>query len=74
MSDNNHKCCSTHCCDLHGCKYGYDDCPVVMKVEKQKFICETCYELGHVYEHESKQFFYDKNLVLHEIITATTIK
>ena len=29
----------THCCVLHGCKYGDDDCPVVNKLTKQKYIC-----------------------------------
>jgi hypothetical protein len=23
-----HISCSTHCCPIHGCKYGHDDCPV----------------------------------------------
>lgn len=46
--DNNHKCCSTHCCDIHGCKYGYDDCPVVLKQVKQEYPCEDCsFEYGY---------------------------
>ena len=36
----------THCCVLHGCKYGDDDCPVVNKLTKQKYICEQCEEDG----------------------------
>jgi hypothetical protein len=31
-----------HCCVLHGCKYGDDDCPVATKQKKQSFVCETC--------------------------------
>lgn len=23
-----HRSCSTHCCPVDGCKYGYDSCPV----------------------------------------------
>jgi hypothetical protein len=23
-----HLSCPTHCCPIHGCKYGYEDCPV----------------------------------------------
>jgi hypothetical protein len=31
-----------HCCQKHGCKYGYDDCPVVTGQQKQSFPCESC--------------------------------
>jgi len=31
-----------HCCVLHGCKYGDEDCPVVTKETKQKYLCECC--------------------------------
>lgn len=41
-----HPACSSHCCILHGCKYGYEDCPVVTGVEKQEFLCERCSEDG----------------------------
>jgi hypothetical protein len=33
---------STHCCALHGCKYGDDDCPVANKTKQQHYLCETC--------------------------------
>jgi hypothetical protein len=33
---------TTHCCLLCGCKYGDDDCPVVLKTHEQEFICEGC--------------------------------
>lgn len=33
-----------HCCDKHGCKYGDVDCPVVLKLIKQKYPCEDCEE------------------------------
>lgn len=33
----------THCCSIHGCKYGYEDCPVVLGgLIKQKYKCEDC--------------------------------
>lgn len=32
-----------HCCVLHGCKYGDEDCPVVKKTKYQSFACPTCY-------------------------------
>ena len=32
----------THCCILHGCKYGDEDCPVVNGEIKQDYICESC--------------------------------
>lgn len=31
-----------HCCVYHGCKYGDEDCPVVLELEEQKYPCETC--------------------------------
>lgn len=24
-----HKACPSHCCPIHGCKYGHEDCPIV---------------------------------------------
>lgn len=33
----------THCCILHGCKYGNNEnCPVCNGLIKQRYICETC--------------------------------
>lgn len=48
---NKHRSCPTHCCQIHGCKYGFDDCPV----ETGKIIgytgkCENC-GLEHEYGH-----------------------
>lgn len=33
---------ASHCCVMHGCKYGEKDCPVVNDVVEQKYVCETC--------------------------------
>jgi hypothetical protein len=33
-----------HCCQIHGCKYGYDDCPVYDRDVQQEFPCEQCQE------------------------------
>jgi len=33
----------THCCIIHGCKYGDKKCPVYTGVIKQKYLCEECY-------------------------------
>lgn len=35
---------STHCCKIHGCKYGDEDCPVVNGEEVQEYPCEDCSE------------------------------
>lgn len=32
----------SHCCVLHGCKYGNDNCPVVKRTHKQDYMCEWC--------------------------------
>jgi len=37
-----HRSCRTHCCIVHGCKYGHRDCPVVLGEVKQEYICEQC--------------------------------
>jgi hypothetical protein len=34
-------CCTTHCCIKHGCKYGYDDCPVMLGLCPSNS-CEEC--------------------------------
>lgn len=31
-----------HCCAIHGCKYGDDDCSVATGRKMQSFPCETC--------------------------------
>jgi len=33
----------SHCCPIHGCKYGDENCPVVLKLtEKYSDHCEMC--------------------------------
>lgn len=32
----------THCCALHGCKYGDYDCPVTNALASQEYMCEEC--------------------------------
>lgn len=38
--------CPSHCCPVHGCKYGYDDCPVWLGQVVSEFSmnngCEQC--------------------------------
>lgn len=34
----------SHCCKKHGCKYGNDDCPVVLGTEQQEHKQECCHE------------------------------
>lgn len=33
---------ATHCCVIHGCKYGDEDCPVENKEVMQEYLCEQC--------------------------------
>lgn len=40
----------THCCVIHGCKYGDEDCPVERVETKQEYPCEYCGE--YPYENE----------------------
>lgn len=34
----------SHCCSLHGCKYGNEDCPVANGEAEQDYLCEYCPE------------------------------
>ncbi len=36
----------THCCREHGCKYGQDDCPVVLDLIGQSYPCEQCSDIN----------------------------
>lgn len=33
---------NTHCCEIHGCKYGNEDCPVVLGITQALYECEEC--------------------------------
>ena len=33
---------ASHCCRWHGCKYGDEDCPVVLGQVEQEYPCEYC--------------------------------
>lgn len=37
-----HRSCSTHCCKVCGCKYGYSDCPVVNNIVEPVYECWEC--------------------------------
>jgi len=49
--ENKHKACPTHCCIIHGCKYGHEDCPVYLGKIKQVYLCEYC--CNNVYAPDS---------------------
>jgi len=42
MSNVEYKSHVNHCCIHHGCKYGDDNCPVVLGRDKQSYPCEEC--------------------------------
>ncbi len=33
---------TSHCCEVHGCKYSDDWCPVATKKMTQQYLCERC--------------------------------
>lgn len=43
-SDKHRSCYGGHCCVLHGCKFGHDDCPIVTEKEPQEGGCYECSE------------------------------
>lgn len=38
----------THCCKIHGCKYGDPECPVENGAIKQEYLCEDCSEIDEI--------------------------
>ena len=46
MDKSKYRVHATHCCIIHGCKYGDEDCPVESGEVKQEYICEWCDENG----------------------------
>jgi hypothetical protein len=53
----------THCCIVHGCKYGDEDCPVVNATHKQEYLCETCdfFEEGFYNMNDINKIFIKEN-------------
>lgn len=50
----NYRSCPSHCCKNHGCKYGYDDCPITTGEIVQETLCEQCtFSLDDTYPHVS---------------------
>ena len=51
----------THCCILHGCKYGDKDCPVADGTIKQDYVCEHCdvYDNIHTMEELNERIEID---------------
>jgi len=62
-----HKSCSTHCCIIHGCKYGYKDCPVVLGevIGIEGPHCESCLDMYNEYD-DFRAVFEDGSSFQHE--------
>jgi hypothetical protein len=46
-SVSNYASCPSHCCKVHGCKYGFDGCPVVSgRVERERGQCQNGWDQG----------------------------
>lgn len=76
-----HRACETHCCILHGCKYGYDDCPVVLGEVKQQYLCEDCSDeinfsySGKVYtSHDFKMLINDDFIIKNRKLKINKIR
>ncbi len=52
----------THCCIIHGCKYGNKDCPVVLAEVEQEYLCEGC-EMFTSDEKREKSWFKIKQVM-----------
>jgi len=42
MTNSNPLVHQGHCCAIHGCKYGHEDCPVQTQQIQQSYPCEDC--------------------------------
>lgn len=64
---------ATHCCEIHGCKYGANAfCPVHAKKEQQKYLCERCGEAEELLDEIlALQKEYDQVMDLKKRITAS---
>jgi hypothetical protein len=56
----------THCCIDHGCKYGYDDCPVASGYVVQDYPCEECPPGRNFDEVPKPSMVLDKKLLTKE--------
>ncbi len=57
---------TTHCCIVHGCKYGEEDCDVANGREKQAYGCEQCGLEAEGYYGHKKPPSWQKEWVLRE--------
>lgn len=58
-----------HCCFKHGCKYGYENCPVALGVVKQKYECEYCRdEKNDPFIYVEKPFILDKKSIAEDFL------
>lgn len=49
----------THCCIMHYCKYGDDDCPVTTGEILQDHLCEFCKDTFFNQDHKIPDFTMD---------------
>jgi hypothetical protein len=62
-----------HCCLKHGCKYGYDNCPVVLDKVKQLYKCEDC-QYDDVYDDIGIRDAYKEALIQIKQLTTNSSK
>lgn len=48
MPEKEYKSCPSHCCARHGCKYGYEECPVETEKVEQDGPCEFCLSIDDI--------------------------
>jgi len=65
---------STHCCKRHGCKYGDDECPVVLGTETQEYHQECCDIVAEHLLDAYRKIYYDLKEKNREQITIAEIK
>ena len=50
------RCCPSHCCRIHGCKYAHSNCPVKTGHIVQEYLCEDCDYTLRDWEKKRKAF------------------
>lgn len=64
----------SHCCAVHGCKYGDKDCPVVNRKIPQKYPCEECTDQKWEHKNLFKEFTSNMKISLCETCKGTGYK
>ncbi len=59
---------ASHCCVWHGCKYGNEDCPVVLLQVEQEYPCESCDDSEPYEDFNPTPILHGRQEVIDEVV------